>query len=170
MIHFSIPFWMFGTFIGVVCFGLLVTALIIGHKVRRLRSRKGLDAEISDRACAVLNNHFQHDLLGMQVDAVFNSLAALIETERVRLKSLVAPTVQSIPVATMKEHQPDEPAQKIYDVPSSRASEEQPDNPAQGSAKDPVPSGSGLSRAERELMEKMRGFQAQKHRKLEAVV
>lgn len=166
MINFSIPFWLFGTIVGVICFGLLATALAIGYKVRRLRSQKGRDAEIIGRATAMLNNHFQHNLLGMQVDAVFDSLSALIETERIKLKALVAPTLPSMPVP----QRPQAPAAaQMQDEPATRALEDQKADPDHGSASDRHPSGSHLSKAERELVEKMRSFQAERHRKLEAV-
>jgi hypothetical protein len=165
MINFSIPFWLFGTFVGVICFGLLAVALGIVYKVRRVRSQKGQDAEIFDRTTAMLNNHFQHNLLGMQVDAVFDSLSALIETERIKLKALVAPTLQSMPASMPQEHQAPIVAQ-VQDEPATEA----PDtDTGHDSLVDHCQASPGLSKAERELVEKMRGFQAENHRKLEAV-
>jgi hypothetical protein len=179
MINLSVPFWVLGTFIGVICSGLLVAALIIGYKVRRLKSREGLDVGISHRAAAMVNTHFQHNLLGMQVDAVFNSLTALIETERLRLKTLMAPTVQSMPVPAPRQCQTAEPAPVheepepalLYEEPAPQMEQEHPADPAyDGSPANQVEPGPGMARAERELVEKMRAFQARNHRKLEAVV
>lgn len=168
MINVSIPFWLFGTLVGMICFGLLATALAIGYKVRRLRSQKGRDAEIYGRATAMLNNHFQHNLLGMQVDAVFDSLSALIETERIKLKALVAPTLQSMPASMPQKHQAPAATQGQGE-PAAQALDAREADPDHGSAADRHPSGSGMSKAERELVEKMRSFQAKNHRRLEAV-
>ena len=168
MINVSIPFWLFGTFVGLICFGLLVTALAIGFKVLRLRSQKGRDAAIFDRATAMLNNHFQHNLLGMQVDAVFDSLSALIETERIKLKALVAPTLQSMPASMPQEHQA-AVTTPVREESTAQAFEERKADPDHGSPADRHRSDSGLSKAERELVEKMRSFQAKNHRRLEAV-
>jgi hypothetical protein len=165
MINFSIPFWLFGTFVGVICFGLLAAALGIGYKVRRVRSQKGHDAEIFDRTAAMLNNHFQHNLLGMQVDAVFDSLSALIETERIKLKALVAPTLQSMPATMPQEHQTPVVTQ-VQDEPAVQALEERHVEHCLEPAADRPSSGSSPSKAERELAEKMRSFQAQNHLKL----
>jgi hypothetical protein len=168
MINFSIPFWLFGTFVGVICFGLLATAVAIGCKVRRVRSQKGHDAEILVRTTAMLNDHFQHNLLGMQVDAVFDSLSALIETERIKLKALVAPTLQSMPASIPQDHQTPVETQ-VQDEPAAQALEERQADPSHDPAAERHPSDSSLSKAERELAEKMRSFQAENHRKLEAV-
>lgn len=168
MINFSIPFWLFGTFVGMICFGLLATALVVGYKARRLRSQKGQDAEIFDRASAMLNNHFQHNLLGMQVDAVFDSLSTLIETERIKLKALVAPTLQSMPASLPQERQAPAVVQ-VQNEPAPQALEETEADSDHGLAADRHQTSSGLSRAERELTEKMRSLQAENHRKLEAV-
>lgn len=168
MINVSIPFWLFGAIVGMICVGLLATALAIGFKVRRLKSKKGRDAEIFDRATAMLNNHFQHNLLGMQVDAVFDSLSALIETERIKLKTLVAPSLQSMPASMPQEFQSPAVAQ-VQDEPAAQVFEEPETDPNHGTAAVRHRSSSGLSKAERELAEKMRSFQAENHRKLEAV-
>lgn len=170
MIRFCIPFWLFGTFVGVICFGLLATALTIAYNVRRLRNQKGHNAEIFDRAAAMLDNHFQHNLLGLQVDAVFDSLSALIETERIKLKALVAPTLQSMPAAAPQEHQaPVASLTQVQNEPAMQALEKPEAGFNHGSAVDRHPSNVGVSKAERELAEKMRRFQADNHRMLEAV-
>jgi hypothetical protein len=168
MINVSLPFWLFGTVVGLICTTLLATALAIGYKVRRLRSQKGHDAEIFGRATAMLNNHFQHNLLGMQVDAVFDSLSALIETERIKLKALVAPTLQSMPASIPQKRQTSV-ATQVQDEPAAQALEEQQVDSGHDPVADQHPSNSGLSKAERELVEKMRSFQSENHRKLEAV-
>jgi hypothetical protein len=37
------------------------------------------------------SGQFQHELVCLQIDAVFDGLAALIETERIKLKSMIQP-------------------------------------------------------------------------------
>ncbi len=168
MINLSIPFWLFGTIIGTICFGLLVTALAIGYKVRRLKSQNGREAQIVGMETARLNNHFQENLLGMQVDAVFDSLTALIETERIKLKALVAPTLQSMHASAPQKRQ--EPVQRnVQDEPAAKKLETLAAEADHGSADQGRSSDLNLSKAERELAEKMRSFQAQNYRKLDAV-
>lgn len=168
MINLSIPFWLFGTIVGVICFGLLATALAIGYKVRKLKSRKGQDAQSFGMATAMLNNHFQQNLLDMQVDAVFDSLNALIETERIKLKSLVAPTLQSLPASAPPKRPASEQTQ-TQDEASAQVLVEPETDPKDGPAADGPQTPSGLSRAERDLVEKIQSFKAENHQKLEAV-
>lgn len=168
MINLSIPFWLFGTIIGVVCFGLLATALAIGYKVRKLKSQNGRETQIVDMAAARLNNHFQENLLGMQVDAVFDSLTALIETERIKLKALVAPTLQSFPSPVPRDRQ-ETALKNIQDEQAVETLETLVAEDDQGSTDRGLSEGLSLSRAERELVEKMRSFQEENYRKLDAV-
>jgi hypothetical protein len=104
----------------------------------------------------------------MQVDAVFDSLSALIETERIKLKALVAPTLQSMPAPMPQAHQTPV-ATQVQDEPAAQALEERQADSSHDPVADRHPSGSGLSKAERELVEKMQSFQSENHRKLEAV-
>ena len=168
MINLSIPFWLFGTIIGVVCFGLLVTALAIGYKVRKLKSQNGRETQLVDMATASLNNHFQENLLGMQVDAVFDSLTALIETERIKLKALVAPTLQSFPSSAPRDRQ-ETALKNIQDEQAVETLKTLVAEDDQGSTDRGLSEGLSLSKAERELVEKMRSFQEENYRKLDAV-
>jgi hypothetical protein len=104
----------------------------------------------------------------MQVDAVFDSLSTLIETERIKLKCLVAPTLQSMPASMPHECQTPV-VTPMQDEPAAQMLEEPEADPSLGPAVDRHQSNSGLSEAERELVEKMRGFKSENHRKLEAV-
>ena len=45
---------------------------------------------------ALASNQFQQSLICLQIDAVFNGLVALIETERIKLKALMNPMVSSM--------------------------------------------------------------------------
>jgi hypothetical protein len=60
-------------------------------------------------------------------------------------------------------------AAPVQDEPAAKATEERQADHDHGSATDRLQPSSGLSKAERELVEKMQSIQAQNHRKLEAV-
>jgi hypothetical protein len=92
MQHISLPLWLLLVLVGLpTLFGLVLTFRLIQKK------RKGAfhGKNQSDRTdLAFLSNHFSshihHQLLAQQIDAVFNALVAVIETERVKLKALAA--------------------------------------------------------------------------------
>lgn len=168
MINLSIPFWLMGTIVCVICLGLLGVALLIGYKIRKLKYQGSEVLQSSSITTAMLNNHFQHNLLAMQIDAVFNSLNALIETERIKLKALVAPSLQPFQAV---EPPADEAATFIDDAETSE--NQQPHEPIVGiiqhDISEEINRGEDLSNAELELAEKMRSFQKDEPRKLEAV-
>jgi hypothetical protein len=168
MIHLNIPFWLFGAIVGTVCCVLLATALAIGYRVRRLKSRQGHASSMQAMAASLLTNHFQQNLMSMQVDAVFDSLAALIETERIKLKALVAPAYQTVTISeTLEERVPPRPvAAEPSDPPEARKADvpsAEPGNPANHNRT------CAWSQAELDLAEKMRQLQADPKRRLEAV-
>lgn len=168
MINLSIPFWLMGTIVGVICLCLLGVALSIGYKIRRLRSQGSEDLQSASMTTALFNNHFQHNLVAMQVDAVFNSLNALIETERIKLKALVAPSLQHLYVVDP----PEDDAPGLSEDPQSGLNQQDPGPGVNISQQDlPVEVNNleNLSKAELELAEKMRTFHSDDHRKLEAV-
>ena len=92
MATISQPVWVLVGLIGIADLCLFWWCIILLR-----RSRKS-----NERSAAVVQNgvspgqsyaldQFQHNLVGQQIDAVFNGLAALIETERIKLKSLIRP-------------------------------------------------------------------------------
>jgi hypothetical protein len=168
MINLNIPFWLMGTIVGVICLCLLGVALSIGYKIRALRSQASEDLQSVSITTAMLNNHFQHNLLAMQVDAVFNSLNALIETERIKLKALVAPSLQHL----HDVEPPADDAPTLSDDPQSGMNQLD-SRPKIDSARRDLPMEAdnieNLSKAEMELAEKMSTFKSDDHRKLEAV-
>lgn len=92
MQHISLPLWLLLVLVGLpTLFGLVLTFRLIQKKRKAAFHRK----DQSDRTdFAFLSNHFSshihHQLLAQQIDAVFNALVAVIETERVKLKALAA--------------------------------------------------------------------------------
>lgn len=168
MIHLNIPFWLFGAIVGTVCCVLLGTALAIGYRIRRLKSRQGHASSMEAMAASLLTNHFQQNLMSMQVDAVFDSLAALIETERIKLKALVAPAYQTVTTSEAAEGRV--PAQSVAAEPADPPEARKADAPSAepGNTADhnrPC----AWSQAELDLAEKMRQRQADPKRRLEAV-
>ena len=63
------------------------------------------------------SNHFLQNLMCQQIDAVFNGLAALIETERIKLKSMIVPMAS--PVVA-------EPSSSRVDQGANRAQSDRP--------------------------------------------
>ena len=167
MINLSIPFWLLETFIGTICLCLLGVALFIGYKIRRLKFRSNDDPQISSMT-TMLNNHFQHNLLAMQVDAVFDSLNALIETERIKLKAVVAPSLQHLPNTDERANET-APVLNVA-LPDPVVSTSQSNIGAQQThVTTDMESESSLSKAERDLSEKMRQYRSEDQHRLEAV-
>lgn len=168
MIHLNIPFWLFGAIVGTVCCVLLCIALAIGYRVRRLRTRRGHASSIETMAATLLTSHFQQNLMAMQVDAVFDALAALIETERLKLKALVAPAFQTVATAEasrersalVPESDPSSDRSESLNPDAASAEPEYAFDPAQPSA---------WSQTELDLAEKMRRLKSGPQRRLEAV-
>ena len=121
----------------------------------------------------VPSNQFQQNLVGLQIDAVFNGLTALIDTERIKLKSLLGQMAS-----------PDQNAPQSYRVGHHHANEQQerPETQIETIAQQIVqiadsgekPAGIanqlGISLAEVELAMKMRAARRPPaSRKLEAV-
>lgn len=86
----SIPLWMFIGAVGLpsVCLIWLVVSLV--RKRRKLRLRSASPETIATTMAPYAHfGRFQQDLVALQIDAVFNGLVALIETERIKLKTLI---------------------------------------------------------------------------------
>jgi hypothetical protein len=86
----ALPIWILAAAVGIptICLFWLVIALF----PRRPKALHGLQAPgqyppyLEQRSSG---RRFQSDLIALQIDAVFNGLEALIETERIKLKTLV---------------------------------------------------------------------------------
>jgi hypothetical protein len=88
----SQPVWILVALIGVA--DILIFAWCI-TLIRRNRNRRQIDETRDEFAFLpeqpVSGGQFQQELTCMQIDAVFDGLAALIETERIKLKSMINP-------------------------------------------------------------------------------
>jgi hypothetical protein len=88
----SQPVWILVALIGVA--DILIFAWCI-TLIRRNRNRKQVYETPDDFAFLpeqpVTSGQFQQNLTCMQIDAVFDGLAALIETERIKLKTMIHP-------------------------------------------------------------------------------
>lgn len=102
----SQPVWILVTLIGVA--DILIFAWCI-TLIRRNRNRQQVDETPDEFAFLpeqpVSSGQFQQNLTSMQIDAVFDGLAALIETERIKLKTMIHPATspaRAEPVSPMK--------------------------------------------------------------------
>ncbi len=95
----ALPIWLLITILTLpmIClFGMLIRSVCKRHP----RSRTASDTSAAcDSAMGNLGmkSAFHQDLYALQIDAVFNALSALIETERIKLKSLLCPTPAYFP-------------------------------------------------------------------------
>jgi hypothetical protein len=90
MTTISLPLWMIITAVGLPSIGLV---WVFGSLLKRKRA---LRKEVSENHLfspfveyRQPLNSFQQNLINQQIDAVFNGLVALIETERFKLKSML---------------------------------------------------------------------------------
>ena len=175
MTTISLPMWVLATGVGLpsICLFWLVLSLVRRkHQTRREFVEPKYAALWPGQQLAV--DQFQQNLMEMQIDAVFDGLTALIESERVKLKSLM-----SIPPASgTRAGQAFEPNANLNAAAASRRFEQDvpaTDHGISSSAEnrahaDVITSLSGLSRVEMELAGKMKASRASNAgRKLEAV-
>jgi hypothetical protein len=97
----SQPVWVLVTLIGVADILILAWCIALIRRNRnqhqRAVSRDGIDA-FPEQPLPM--GQFQQDLTFRQIDAVFDGLAALIETERVKLKAMLHPVAAPVQVAS----------------------------------------------------------------------
>jgi hypothetical protein len=89
----SQPVWILVSLIGVADILILAWCITL---IRRNRRHNQRDAACRDDLAIAPEQsmhvgQFRHDLAFLQIDAVFDGLAALIETERIKLKSMIQP-------------------------------------------------------------------------------
>ena len=86
----TLPIWAFATAVGLpgICLIWMIIALV--------RSLRKADIEASLAPAIQLTNastsnpgRFSQELIALQIDTVFSGLVALIETERIKLKTLM---------------------------------------------------------------------------------
>lgn len=90
MTTIAVPFWIFACLVGIPILSLL---WLLGMLIKKIR--KPAKDILGNVALQYLNTHqtansqFHNDLLCLQIDAVFNAINATIETERIKLRSLL---------------------------------------------------------------------------------
>lgn len=93
MLNITIPMWLLLTIAGLP--NLMLLALVV--RLMRLRKRKKnqMTAQAQPVAPAAFqgfDDQVHQQIITQQIDAVFNALFAIIETERIKLKALVTHT------------------------------------------------------------------------------
>lgn len=107
MTNIVLPIWMFIIVMGLPSLCLLGLAMHIKNnkQARQFKDESSEQSETpqkTDYFNGMTNNSFQSDLHALQIDAVFNALSALVETERLKLKSLLCPKLTA-PVNFLEE-------------------------------------------------------------------
>ncbi len=123
---FSLPIWIL---VGVVTFADICLLFWCFTLMRRSRNTN-LRAAIPEEAMAgfeqprIPAHQFQHNLVDLQIDAVFDGLAALIDTERIKLKSLLGQMASPNSCAPRPQDAgPEESEDRIGDVVEEQAAD-----------------------------------------------
>ena len=171
MTSIALPVWMVITMVGAPCI-CLFGALIRMAKLRRQHKCADSDHPTAPFAMKpMMNSAFQNDLHALQIDAIFNALSALIETERIKLKSLICPALSQVSELPIEhhhnreagaEHFPTNPAMSISDQIAAKV--------AAGERAGDIANDLGISRSEVELAISMAGgAEEDRPNRLEAV-
>lgn len=97
MTNIALPIWLLIVLVGTPSVCLLGLAIRIKKKRTQIKACDQDRSSPQQAMTAMTENTFQHSLYALQIDAVFNALTALIETERIKLKSLLCPTLSQVP-------------------------------------------------------------------------
>jgi DNA-binding NarL/FixJ family response regulator len=169
----SLPFWIFAVAVGLPSASLCWLVLSLIFKRRKRLRHLAYQARLSSLIRPV-GGRFQQDLIALQIDAVFNGLVALVETERLKLKRLMLNNAAEQVLESSGRDARPEAENDQWDTPAADHA-----NPlerqvarcaAEGNTPDGIANQLGLSQAEVELAIKMqRSCTAQAERKLEAV-
>lgn len=173
----TLPIWAVAAAAGLPGIGLiwlLVLRVCRRHKAEHTATQHQVTSHMPVRTPD--SGLFAQNLLAMQVDTVFNGLVALIETERLKLNTLLNQSpfpgtpIQPVPPA-QENSKADEAGMSGADGTGSPVSQQVAEAMASGQGADGVAAQLGLSRAEVELAMKLNRSQTTTpHRKLEAVV
>lgn len=157
----TLPLWIFAVSVGVPCLSFLLLLSFIMRKIRKpnkemidkLQGRQTEDRQLS-------GGQFHSDLLSMQIDAVFNGLNAIIDTERIKIRTLLKNN--GVMGLEMDNRPPDVPPAR-KNPPSDITRSEKPTLEQQiatfadsGDEADMIADELGLSQAEVDLALKMR--------------
>jgi hypothetical protein len=184
MTEINIPIWLFAVSAGVPCLSFMGLLLFLLRKIRKPYRQMLDDAPISfddapmsfREAPRSVNHPFRQDLLSMQIDAVFNGLNAIIESERIKINTLLSngTSLETAPVRSQPQRplQPRTICQPLEDADEHFQNlDEQIANLADcGGQPEEIADETGLSQAEVELALKMRSTRAAAQpRRLQAV-
>lgn len=90
MTTIAVPLWIFACSIAIPVFSLLG---LLGMLIKKIR--KPQKDILGNVALQYFNTHqanpsqFHNDLLSLQIDTIFNGINAIIETERIKIRSLL---------------------------------------------------------------------------------
>jgi len=168
------PIWVLVGVIGIADICLLCWCLTLMRRSRRADRR----VSVQDEMATIMgqwapSNQFQQNLICLQIDAVFNGLTALIDTERIKLKSLLGHLASpDLPVAQPSRTDPIK-ANEPHDRPgeqSANITQQIVQFAASGEKPAGIANQMGISLAEVELAMKMQTTRRPAAgRKLEAV-
>ena len=175
MTDITIPIWLLALSGGVPCVSFISLLVFILRKIRKPNKELFVQIPTPPMADAKPEPHqFHRDLLAQQIDAVFNGLNAIIETERVKMNTLLnSPMSPGMDAPVPKQDaQPRHLVQSVVQPCKTASSldEQISKIAAIGGQPEEIADEMGLSQAEVELALQMRSSrEAFQHRKLEAV-
>lgn len=112
MLDITIPLWLLLTVAGLPALILIALSSRL-IRIKRRKNALAASEQMSDiglGASAGFDDRIHRQLLEQQIDAVFNVLSMLIETERVKLKALVS---HALPVAEVQPPRIDKPENAV---------------------------------------------------------
>jgi hypothetical protein len=182
MTEINLPIWLFAVSAGVPALSFLGLLFFLLRKIRK-PYRQMLDEAPSsfDEAPVSFKKEprssippFRQDLLSMQIDAVFNGLNAIIESERIKIHTLLGngTGLEPAPVRSQRPPQPRTICQPLEtaDEPIPNLDEQIANLADSGEQPEEIADETGLSQAEVELALKMRSTRAAAQpRRLQAV-
>ncbi len=174
MTEITIPIWLLALSAGVPCFSFICLLLFILRKIRKPNKELFIQMQAEPKGDVQPQRHqFHHDLMALQIDAVFNSLNAIIETERVKLNTLLCNATSLAkdrvhPVQHPQARQLFHPTEQACEAPASLEDKIATIATAGGQPGE-IADEMGLSQAEVELALQMRSSRATMGHKLEAV-
>ncbi|MDA8138544.1 MAG: hypothetical protein M0036_07790 [Desulfobacteraceae bacterium] len=102
MLSITIPLWLMLTTAGVptLLLALLVIRLLrVKHRRKPQRSTQPVPSQ-QDKFINHFSGQMHHEIMEQQIDAVFNALATVLETERIKLKALVTHALPAMALPT----------------------------------------------------------------------
>lgn len=105
MTDITLPYWLFVVLAGTPVICLIGVVVKVVQNLRNETCTE-IDHPISPVALSYMDtNVFHSDLNSLQIDTVFNTLSALVETERIKLKSLLCPTANQVSAPPVADSQ-----------------------------------------------------------------